>query len=254
MGTAVQVFVLSPHLDDAVFSCGGAIAHGTANGTRVTVVTTFAGDAPATLSPLAERLHRSWRLRTDVVARRRDEDRVALRILGAEAAHWRLPEAIYRMDRATSRPLYGELTQLFQNPRPAEAEVLDELVCHISRLPADGALIVPLAAGGHVDHHLVRNAAEQVTGRSRIYYEDFPYSARAGAIDRAIGTRRRWRTVTIGLDERALRAKYAAAASYRSQLRSQFRTRLHLRLRLWLLHRRLGGERYWIPDLRAEGP
>lgn len=246
-----QIFVLSPHLDDAVFSCGGTIATSTRRGRRVTVVTTFAGDAPPAPSLLARRLHRSWGLRRDVVARRRDEDRTALRFLGAELAHWDLPEAIYRVDPRTGEPRYRELSDLFELPHPQDAEVLQQLVGRISGLSSEAALVVPLAVGGHVDHQLVRQAAERVRDGTRIYFEDYPYSARPRSVERAIGDRSDWRTLVTNLDEAARHAKYAAAVSYRSQIRSQFRTRLQLRWRLGRQHRRLGGERLWIPDSGA---
>lgn len=247
-GTAgPQLVVLSPHLDDAAFSCGGAIVTAVRSGKQVTVVTAFAGDAPVLVSPLAQRLHRSWRLDNDVVTHRRNEDRIALRHLGAESVHWRLPEAIYRVDSSTCRPLYNELPQLFRSPHPAEDDVLGQLMRNISRLPSDATMVVPLAAGGHVDHRLVRQAAERVGVQPRIYFEDFPYSAKPGELDRVIGNREKWRVITQTLNQSARRDKYLAAASYRSQIRSQFRTRFHLRWRLWKLHRRLGGERFWRP-------
>lgn len=246
-----QIFVLSPHLDDAAFSCGGTIATATRRGRRVTVVTTFAGDAPPAPSRLAQRLHRSWGLRRDVVARRRDEDRTALRFLGAEIVHWDLPEAIYRVDPRTGEPRYRELSDLFKPPYPEDAEVLQQLVGRISGLSSEAALLVPLAVGGHVDHQLVRQAAEHARDGTRIYFEDYPYSAKPRNVERAIGARGDWRTLITNLDEAARRAKYAAAVSYRSQIRSQFRTRFHLRWRLGRQYRRLGGERFWIPDSGA---
>ena len=56
------VIFISPHLDDAVLSCGGGIARLTCSGERVTVVTIFTGDqSPGEpLSTLAVRSHASW--------------------------------------------------------------------------------------------------------------------------------------------------------------------------------------------------
>ncbi|KAB2956573.1 MAG: PIG-L family deacetylase, partial [Thermoanaerobaculia bacterium] len=42
-----DLLVLSPHLDDAVLSCGGRIADEVARGRDVLVVTVFTADEPA---------------------------------------------------------------------------------------------------------------------------------------------------------------------------------------------------------------
>jgi len=52
---------LSPHLDDAVLSCGGFIFELIQKGERVEICTICAGDPPpGELSPLAEMLHQRW--------------------------------------------------------------------------------------------------------------------------------------------------------------------------------------------------
>ena len=75
---------LSPHLDDAVFSCGGRIALQVRAGRRVWVVTVCAGSPGGPLSDYAQVLHTYWGLaETDAPAARREEDRAALARLGA---------------------------------------------------------------------------------------------------------------------------------------------------------------------------
>ena len=86
---------LSPHLDDAVLSCGGRISQQTARGEKVLVVTVCAGDPPpAPLSEFAQALHIRWALPFHPVAARRDEDEAALAVLGASALHLPLPDCI----------------------------------------------------------------------------------------------------------------------------------------------------------------
>ena len=45
-------------------------------------------------------------------------------------------------------------------------------------------LVATLGAGGHVDHRLVRLAAEAVHGAGLLYYEDYPYAAKWRAVRR----------------------------------------------------------------------
>ena len=89
---------LSPHLDDAVLSCGGRIWQQARAGGRVLVVTVFASPpAPgAPLSPFARSLHARWGHPAGAVARRQEEDRAAVAILGAQAVHWPYADCIYR--------------------------------------------------------------------------------------------------------------------------------------------------------------
>jgi LmbE family N-acetylglucosaminyl deacetylase len=82
-----RVVVLSPHLDDAVFSLGATIAAVTKTGTRIEVLTVF-GCEPGSREPA-----NSWDTRGgfategEAATARRQEDREACRLLGAEP-HW----------------------------------------------------------------------------------------------------------------------------------------------------------------------
>ncbi len=53
---------LSPHLDDAALSCGGAIARHVAAGQRVLVVTICSAvpKARGSINPLADEFHGDW--------------------------------------------------------------------------------------------------------------------------------------------------------------------------------------------------
>ncbi|NJM07001.1 HEAT repeat domain-containing protein [Candidatus Gracilibacteria bacterium] len=79
--TAYDHIYLSPHLDDAALSCGGAIARHAANRQHVLVITicTAAPDTNVPFSPFAAAMHADWGLSPDrVVAQRLQEDVAAL--------------------------------------------------------------------------------------------------------------------------------------------------------------------------------
>jgi len=79
----LPIIFLSPHLGDAVLSCGGMIYQLAQAGQAVQVITILAGDpSPAPLSPFAQSLRDRWQ--ADPAARR-GEDVKALTLLGAEA-------------------------------------------------------------------------------------------------------------------------------------------------------------------------
>jgi len=225
-------------------------------GERVVVVTICAA-APAAgpLSPFAAALHARWSpwpMTADavdaadhedaagdpaaMVSRRRAEDEAALRRLGAEGMYLGVPDAIYRRDPRGGGWLIGSDADLFNGFLPAEAGLADAVARRLAAFAGSSRPVVhvPLAIGDHVDHWLVRRAAESwarddpEAAARMIYFEDYPYSEHDGAIARAVDDRGRdestppatWRDVRVDLDEADLRAKCDAIAAYASQISS----------------------------------
>jgi LmbE family N-acetylglucosaminyl deacetylase len=252
--TTYDAVFLSPHLDDAVLSCGGQIHGLAALGQSVLVVTVGAGDEPPTeeLSPMALALHRAWKLDRParkgepegVVARRRAEDVAACEAVGADALHWSFPEAIYRTDPATGEARYGTLAELFEPLTPGDRPGVLRVAELLAGLPAHQELYVPLGVGGHVDHRIVRRAAEQRFGSSLIYYEELPYARRRRDVRKVIRGAG-WRGRTVAVSEEGLEAKVRAVAAYRSQVKPLFGGRLRMRFRVRRDVQRVGGERLW---------
>ena len=81
------VVFLSPHMDDAVLSCGGTIHRLNRRKVPVEVVTVFTGSPTGELSPLAKWMHNAWGLPYNAVVYRREEDRQAIASLGGRATY-----------------------------------------------------------------------------------------------------------------------------------------------------------------------
>jgi LmbE family N-acetylglucosaminyl deacetylase len=240
---------LSPHLDDAVFSCGGRIWQAVNQGRRVLVVTVFAaGPPPAVeLSPFAQALHRRWG-EAHAPEQRRQEDREALRSLGARGLHWPYMDCIYRRGPASAF-LYPDEAALWGPVSPQEADLVGELARRITALGSEGRALIhtPLGVGQHVDHRLVRQAAE-ATGRPLLYYADYPYAEDPQAVARALGGVR-WEERRVYLSPAAVRAKGEAMARYRSQISTFWMDRERMERAVRDFSRRVGrgrpAERYW---------
>lgn len=241
---------LSPHLDDAALSCGGRIWQQVEAGEPVRVLTVFAGiprpDRPQ--STFAEELHKRWAASWDAIVTRRREDREALTLLGAEAIHWDYHDCIYRQEPDGSYA-YADEDALWGPMGSSDAALVEELRDRIAGLPAGWGKVlhVPLAAGGHVDHRIVRGAAEE-SGRPLLYYEDFPYAQDEETVERArVG--QIWEAETVPLSEQAVAMKVAAIAAYGSQISSFWDGRDDLSKSVRSYAERLGGgrpaERYW---------
>jgi LmbE family N-acetylglucosaminyl deacetylase len=165
---------ISPHLDDAVLSCGGLIWEQARQGTPVEIWTVVCGfPQPQTLSDFANALHEEWGFSSaeQAVTFRRQEDQAAAKKVGAKTLYFDIPDCIYRLS-PENEPLY---TDVFVPPHPAEAKLPARIATDLSSgLERDDVLVCPLTIGGHVDHVLVRMAVEQFQ-RPRWYYADIPY-------------------------------------------------------------------------------
>jgi LmbE family N-acetylglucosaminyl deacetylase len=247
---------LSPHLDDAVLSCGGLIHEQAQQGLRPLVVTVFAGSsALRELSTFAQQLHRAWGLSTEAVARRRCEDATALSLIGAQYEHWGYSDCIYRQHPQSGEFLYASEAALFGEVHQVEHDLVPALKGRLESLFAQGTTLIyaPLAVGRHVDHQLVSQAALCLRrhGFHVRFYEDFPYADDPSTLASAL---QQWTAQPHALlqllDGTTVAKKISAIGLYRSQLQVLFggEDSVDKRVRSYLLA--VGGgqgfaERYW---------
>jgi LmbE family N-acetylglucosaminyl deacetylase len=253
---AASIIYLSPHLDDAVLSCGGLIRQQVISGAKVAVITVFAGQPPDhKISEYAASLHARWGSGADTVQERRREDQAAMRWLGGSARHLHYLDAIYRSDG--DRFLYVSDQDLFGRLHPSEATLIDEVAGSVLRMLSweDSWIYAPLGVGNHVDHQLVAVASRRLiehTGRA-IFYEDYPYVERPGALTSRlegfgeIGWRPQIQTLATG----CLQAKINAVTCYESQLTSLFGGPEEVETRVSAYARAVSpadalAERYWL--------
>jgi len=163
-----SVLFLSPHLDDAVFSCAARILHEVEMGARVTVATVFSH----------ARRHSSQS--ADYVARRA-EDRRALQALGAS------PRWLGLLDAPWRNPFYNSFQRIVLETAPGEEECLALVRDRLDRLCRElkpATIYVPLAVGTHIDHRMVFAAASSLpTPGAKVFYEDRPYALVDAAVE-----------------------------------------------------------------------
>jgi LmbE family N-acetylglucosaminyl deacetylase len=188
----VPLVVLSPHLDDAALSCGAVMIYA-ASRTPVTVITVFteAGQPPYTFSARRYLKQVGAQNAQALYRRRRAEDRAALEPIGVTCVHAGLTEALFRRRppgrrRAPGARLLPELAHIYPVYRrhitagriaSADAGTLHHVCDMVARATSScpSVVLAPLGVGGHVDHVLVRTAAER-SGAQVVYYSDFPYN------------------------------------------------------------------------------
>lgn len=237
---------LSPHLDDAVLSCGGIIYQRIQAGEAVRVITIFAGDPPpGPITPFAQSLHARWQA---APAERRAEDSAALGRLGAQAVHWLFPEAVYRRSTISGAALYDTEDSIFGEMDAADTGMTESIAAQLRDVEDSARLYVPLGAGHHVDHQLVRAVAESLD-RQLIYYEEYPYVETPQKLE-AILNMGRWSPELVRLGDAAIRAKAEAILAYRSQMSTFFQDANEMTRRVRAYAVRVGGghtpaERLW---------
>jgi len=160
-----EIIVISPHLDDAVLDCSDHILAWKEHGLPVRVVTVFT----KLLTPSPE--GGSHESPADLERIRMREDRKAMGLLGVSSeclgfADWafrhkgKSPDRIDQAKQnALSDPILGTLKTVIMSFRNR------------------GLFVVPLGIGRHVDHVLVREAAEVAIEPTELcYYVDYPYA------------------------------------------------------------------------------
>jgi len=198
------LLAISPHLDDAVFGAGERIAAHP----QAMVVTVFAGRPPAGTPLTPWDRDAGFDDADDVIGARREEDRTALRALGA-------------------RPVWLDFRDAQYGPTPAVEAVADVVEAAVV---ASGAptVLAPLGLF-HGDHHLTHAAALAVARRrprlTWLLYEEPMYRLVPGLVDARLaglgraGLRPRPCPALARSDDRRA-AKRRAVAAYRSQLRA----------------------------------
>ncbi|MFC5137629.1 PIG-L family deacetylase [Actinomycetospora rhizophila] len=183
---------LSAHLDDAVLSCGGLMAH-LADRHPLVVVTVFseAGDPPHTRAARTFLRQCGADDAASLFAARRAEDRAVLDGLGARTVHLGevdalfrrrdVPAALDRAGRAVPELVHRYPTYRFDialgRVSGGDGALVDAVTPRVRALADEaGARTVfcPVGVGRHVDHLLTRRVGEAL-GLRVIHYSDFPY-------------------------------------------------------------------------------
>ena len=181
---------LSPHLDDAVLSCG-ALMRALAPRSEIHVVTVFTEitDGPHTRAARSFLRQCGHGDATALFAARRDEDRAVLDGLGVGHEHLGVPDALFRrrvVPKAVSRlaRVLPELDHRYPTFRfdialgrvsRGDRPLGDDLAARLdARLAGADLVFAPLGVGRHVDHLLTRTLGARHPDRV-VYYSDFPY-------------------------------------------------------------------------------
>ena len=185
---------LSPHLDDAVLSCGALIG-ASANHREVTVTTIFTESRIGPHTRAARSFMRQCSVKDAqlLFEARRAEDRAVLSDLGVKCLHLGVSDALYRQREqlVIGTELIGRLVPELVHRYPTyrfdiargriahkDRDLITELQARVSQIIDDGnvrLVFCPLGVGRHVDHLITRMVGEKFPDLV-VYYSDFPYN------------------------------------------------------------------------------
>lgn len=183
---------ISPHLDDAILSCGNLMTELKGN-TKMHVITLFteAGEKPQTLSARMFLKQCGVPDAHELFSLRRTEDERVLREVGATWEHLGFTDALWRK-RATSKlmALVGkwipELVHIYPTYRlhitsgrvashdRALIRNIEQTLRNLLALSPLATLFFPLGLGKHVDHVLTHELGLHFSPNV-VFYSDFPY-------------------------------------------------------------------------------
>lgn len=171
---------LSPHLDDAVFSCGLLLAKLRKLNKKVKVITIFSDCTSSPKTPQSKLFLEQCGFVNGkkLFAERRLEDQLASKTLGFTPVHLNFIDAAWRLNDK-NKPVYRSSDIQFSGKVSAydthlKPKIINKLKNVIN--PTEKCVVfAPFGEGGHVDHVLVRNIASEMFS-GVFLWSDFPYN------------------------------------------------------------------------------
>lgn len=158
-----KVLLLSPHADDAAYSVGGIVAH-LSRQADIQLMTIFGRSGWALPQAPCERS-------VDAISKmREEEDRAYCRRRRIDYTLLACPDSFvmgYDEAKEMNVAAAGDL-------RTAN---IVRLIRDVMLYLAPHVVLAPIGLGGHIDHQIVRTAADALDQDQVLYYEDIPYCA-----------------------------------------------------------------------------
>lgn len=219
-----KLVFISPHLDDAILSCGEYIKKMTDLGNEVNVITVFSGcPNKEEFSGIAKAFHKLCNLADNAMDIRKLEDIRAIKKLNCSYEHLDEYECLYRVGD-NGEFLINEKKDILSDQTLMDKKTIESLTNTIGEKIFDirfDEIYVPLSVGNHTDHILIRKVLENILIPNYIdklyYYQDTPYIFydKFPVEEKTKGLK----NVVVEINEKEWQSKIEAINEYDSQLK-----------------------------------
>jgi LmbE family N-acetylglucosaminyl deacetylase len=177
-----DIFIfISPHLDDAVLSCGQFIKDLAEYKKQVTVISVFTKAKRNTISPQAIDFLKNCRYKsaTKLYNDFRNEDINVLKYLQVKHIHLNFTDAAWRIDK-NKKPIYPNVYSQFsdnvsENDKPLTNLISSKIITLLKKQKGRYLILAPLSVGGHADHVIIQKIICKLNC-PKLFWEDFPYN------------------------------------------------------------------------------
>jgi LmbE family N-acetylglucosaminyl deacetylase len=189
----VHVFLVSPHLDDAVFSAGGLMMEFKSQEVPMTLINVFTkpSEPPYSISAKRYLTRCGYKDADKLFEERIKEDKEAVDLAGAKIINLGYVDALWRRRGTTGLfnilskfiPEFDYIYPLFRFSMAygkislADLKTAKEIETTLKALISgenNSVIFIPLAIGHHVDHLIVRNICSRFETK-KVYWADYPY-------------------------------------------------------------------------------
>lgn len=174
----MRTVILSPHFDDAAVSCCDHVFRWLRGGHPTTVLTIFTSFRTGIVAEHMRGMMAKMGIGTidELERRRADEDVRAMLSMAAEWRHLGYVDGVFRVHDGDL--LYGDFRALCSGKVSVQDDpLIDAIAARLREFRKWQRVVVPLGVGQHVDHVIVRSAAERCFEPCQLhYYVDFPYA------------------------------------------------------------------------------
>ncbi len=174
----MNILILSPHADDAVFSCGDHIIKWRKQLVNVTVCTIFTDFQTPIMSKDARSLlnHSGFSNINSFKKARNEEDKNALSYMKTNFTSPHLTDGAFRAVK--NKLVYKSFNELFSGKISRLDEITIKKLSHFLHVTKINyhLIIAPLGIGNHVDHLITSLCAKKCIPANKLaFYIDVPY-------------------------------------------------------------------------------
>lgn len=221
-----QYVFLSPHLDDAILSCGMILSRLSDFKKDITIISIFtqSGSKPYSLQANSFMNKSGYVDAQHLFKERKKEDELAVGFYGGKYLHLDYIDAAWRQNKAGEHVYKSEKSQFSGVISDNDKFIVRNLFKKISielRGINDLLIFAPLGIGGHVDHVIAREVAKKLR-QQIIFWQDYPYNRSGAAIKKFFSNNVNFKHCFTIFENRHWRNKSIAIQFYKSQLNLLF--------------------------------